>query len=359
MSQYNILVVDDSAFMRKIITDIISEESDFHVIYAAKNGAEAVEKTKELKPDLITMDIEMPIMNGLEALKIIMRDHPTPVVMLSSLTHDGAAETVQALEIGAVDFIQKPSGSISLDLYKVKRSLIEKLRIAVQTTNLKEFSPDDTYLNTTNRLKKTEEKKWPQQKNNKSFTHIVAVGTSTGGPKALHVLITQMPKNFTAPILVVQHMPPKFTKSLAQRLDSLSAIRVVEAEDESLIESGTAYIAPGGVHMTLTKDRNSDYHIRLSEEEPRNGHRPSVDTLFDSLIAHNELKRHIIIMTGMGSDGAKGMKLLKEAGAESTIAESHETCVVYGMPRAAIELKAADHVLPLYQIPLKLTNLVH
>lgn len=192
---------------------------------------------------------------------------------------------------------------------------------------------------------------------NTSFRHIVAIGTSTGGPKALQQLITKLPESFLAPILIVQHMPPKFTKSLALRLDSLSKIRVVEAEDESIVTSGTAYIAPGGWHMMLVK-KGANYQIRLSNEEMRSGHRPSVDTLFESLIPYHELERHIVIMTGMGSDGAKGMNLLIKAGVKSTIVEAEESCVVYGMPRATLELNQVDYVLPLEEISRKLIELV-
>ncbi|HEY0826914.1 MAG TPA: CheB methylesterase domain-containing protein [Bacilli bacterium] len=190
-----------------------------------------------------------------------------------------------------------------------------------------------------------------------SFQHLVAIGTSTGGPRALQQLITRLPESFLAPILIVQHMPPKFTKSLALRLDSLSKIKVVEAEDESIITSGTAYIAPGGWHMTLVK-KGAQYQIRLSKEELRSGHRPSVDTMFESLVPHHELERHIVIMTGMGSDGAKGMSVLIESGVSSTIVEAEESCVVYGMPRAAVELNQVDYVLPLEEISSKLIELV-
>lgn len=184
-----------------------------------------------------------------------------------------------------------------------------------------------------------------------AFEHLVAIGTSTGGPRALHEVLTNLPADFPAPVLIVQHMPPKFTQSLAQRLDSFSEIRVCEAQDGETVLSGTAYIAPGGKHMLLAKDPSSTaYRIVLSDEEPRSGHRPSVDKLFESLLGCKGLKRHIVVMTGMGSDGAKGMKALREDGAETTIAEAEQTCVVYGMPRSAVELGAASHVLRLQEI---------
>jgi two-component system chemotaxis response regulator CheB len=183
-----------------------------------------------------------------------------------------------------------------------------------------------------------------------TFEHLVAIGTSTGGPRALHEVLTGIPADFPAPILIVQHMPPKFTNSLAQRLDSFAQIRVCEAEDGEIVRSGTAYIAPGGRHLTLVKAPSAEYRIVLTDEEPRSGHRPSVDRLFESLIGYRELKRHAVLMTGMGSDGAKGMRALLDDGAETTIAEAEETCIVYGMPRTAVELGAAKLVVPLKQI---------
>ncbi|TFE24439.1 chemotaxis protein CheB [Cohnella luojiensis] len=183
-----------------------------------------------------------------------------------------------------------------------------------------------------------------------NFTHLVAIGTSTGGPRALHEVLTGIPSDFPAPILVVQHMPPKFTHSLAQRLDNFCSIHVREAVDGEAVETATAYIAPGGKHMSLAKDATGKYRIRLSEEGPRAGHMPSVDVLFESLIGHQQLKRHAVLMTGMGSDGAKGMKALQTDGASTTIAEAEQTCVVYGMPRSAVELGAVSHQLPLQAI---------
>lgn len=183
-----------------------------------------------------------------------------------------------------------------------------------------------------------------------AFGHLVAIGTSTGGPRALHEVLTNLPAEFPAPVLVVQHMPPKFTKSLAQRLDSFSRIRVCEAQDGDIVEAGTAYIAPGGKHMTLAKSGSGSYRIALTDEEPRSGHKPSVDRLFESLVGLPNLKRHIVLMTGMGSDGAKGMKALRDDGAETTIAESERTCIVYGMPRSAVEIGAASRVLELQRI---------
>ncbi|GFZ83996.1 chemotaxis response regulator protein-glutamate methylesterase [Paenibacillus marchantiophytorum] len=372
MAPYNILVVDDSVFMRKIISDLISENPQYQIIGTAKNGQEAIEQVKLLRPDAVTMDIEMPVMNGLDALQRIMAEQPTPIIMLSSLTEEGASETIKALEWGAVDFIRKPSGSISLDLYKVKQLLHEKLHMAVRT-KMRSFQPVQqkplsSRLNTSPTPSVFERSKASAMKppdvkagaaeGSTHFNHLVAIGTSTGGPRALHQVISNIPAGFPAPILIVQHMPPNFTKSLAQRLNDISQIKVVEAAEGDVLQTATAYVAPGGWHMIAYKDSNKTYKIRLTKEDPRSGHRPSVDVMFESLLGMSELKRHIVLMTGMGSDGAKGMLSLKQSGVATTIAESEETCVVYGMPRAAVEMQAAMHVLPQQDIAVRLAQCV-
>lgn len=358
MSTYKVLIVDDSAFMRKIISDLIMEDLQFEVIGTARNGLEAVEMTRALRPDVVTMDVAMPIMNGLEALQIIMNDTPIPVIMLSSMTGVGTQETIRALELGAVDFIRKPSGSISLDLHIVKEHILDKLKIAVQakvqsirsklersSVSVKEMSHLSNGV-----LKEMEDKVIP-------FDHVVAIGTSTGGPRALQAVLSGLPQDFAAPVLIVQHMPPNFTKSLAIRLDTYCSLHVVEAEDGLRVSAGTVYIAPGGWHMSMIR-QSDQFIIKLNKEEPRAGHRPSVDVLFESLIPLKEFKRHIIIMTGMGSDGAKSLKKLKESGANTTIAESEETCIVFGMPRAAIEFGGVDYILKQQEISNKLIELV-
>ncbi|GAA3406615.1 chemotaxis response regulator protein-glutamate methylesterase [Paenibacillus hodogayensis] len=361
MTKYKVLVVDDSVFMRKIISDMIAEDGRFEVADTAKNGLEAVEKAKRLRPDVITLDIEMPEMNGLEALKRIMADNPTPVVMLSSLTEEGAAETIAALEIGAVDFVRKPSGSISLDLFKVKSLLLDKLAIAVMTRMARPQpvrpTPPVANVRPTPSFPAAKPKELTINGSGGRVERLVAIGTSTGGPRALQQVISALPAELPAPVLVVQHMPPNFTKSLATRLDSTSAIKVVEAANGDRLRNGVVYIAPGGWHMIVKRD-DMGYRVCLTKDEPRSGHRPSVDMLFESLLPFRELKRHIVLMTGMGSDGARGMQALKQAGALTTIAESSETCVVYGMPRAAVELSCVTHELPLYRIAAKLTELV-
>ncbi|MFD1705681.1 chemotaxis response regulator protein-glutamate methylesterase [Siminovitchia sediminis] len=356
MVKVKVLVVDDSIFMRKLLSDIISKDGRLQVVGTAKNGREAIQLTEELKPDVITMDIEMPEMDGLTALRWIMRKFPTPVLMVSSLTEQGAYETIKALQLGAVDFIQKPSGSVSLDLYRVKDELLMKIK-AVSKARL---SNEPVSLNS-----KAQEPKNPAvmsklekpRPGTKKFRQIFAIGTSTGGPKALETVIKGLPSDFHEPVVVVQHMPPKFTEYLAKRLDGISNVHVVEAQNNQVISGGTVYIAPGDYHMEIRK-RGLEYRIKLNNEEPCNGHRPSVDVLFDSVSKLDHLKRHFIIMTGMGGDGAKGMMRAKKSGAASTtIAESEETCIVYGMPKTAVNLGCVDHILPLPKISSKIISL--
>ncbi|WP_110933100.1 protein-glutamate methylesterase/protein-glutamine glutaminase [Paenibacillus bouchesdurhonensis] len=480
---YRIMVVDDSAFMRKIVSDLIEQDPAFKVIGTARNGREAIEQIAVLSPDLVTMDVEMPELNGLDALKIIMERHPLPVIMLSGINEQGMRETIMALELGAFDFIRKPSASTNThDIGQVRRELHEQIRTAMlmkerkaaresaiqievaqsSRPGIKDNSPrtadadlrkapsnpkrergatsrginqgmpapirdqsakmgrakldslNRTSVEPANKESAVESPIFESAKANSleqrrsssitpdqgaakllgskksvarsnassegesgtsitappqnqgklnlgnsrtDFTDIVAIGTSTGGPRALKAVLEKIPRNFPAPIVIVQHMPPNFTKSLAQRLNSLSPLHVVEAEEGMRLLPGTAYIAPGGFHMSVINGADG-YKVILSSQGPRNGHRPSVEVLYESLLPLKSLKRHIVLLTGMGSDGAKAMKQLYEAGVTSTIAESEETCVVYGMPRSAIEMNCVSHVLPLQEIGPKLVQVV-
>lgn len=470
MSVYQVLVVDDSAFMRKIITDLIQQDPSFRVADTAATGVEAVEKARRLRPDLITMDVEMPELNGLDALKIIMDEQPIPIIMLSGINETGLKETIKALEAGAFDFIRKPSIQFRQDIYEVGAELRNQMKEAVQMMERrarraaekdeaaaamappseasdssarkknrdnaavhhklpektiaqepKSAPPETTSKNIpaprsaktklddiksiTQRLaqeletakKETEKKASPKaskteresakrpshviiteqealspviaaetKKSKKAgalqssgtFSKLVAIGCSTGGPRALKTLLSHFPGDFEAPIVIVQHMPPDFTRSLAARLDSFSEIHVVEAAHGMRLKAGTAYIAPGGYHMRVRENHNAEYEIVLGSEDPVNGHRPSVDTLFESLLPYDDLERHIAILTGMGSDGARMMKRLYEAGVTSTFAENEETCVVYGMPRAAAELGCVNQLLPLEELADRLVKAV-
>ncbi|MHA0856923.1 protein-glutamate methylesterase/protein-glutamine glutaminase [Paenibacillus sp. CMAA1364] len=350
MAKIKVLVVDDSVFMRRLISRLIIEDSTLEVIGMARNGLEAVAMVKELKPDVVTLDIEMPEMNGLQALSKIMEHRPTPVVMLSSLTKEGATETIKALQCGAVDFLSKPSGSNSFDLFKVKEELIFKIKQAAQIP-IRNLIINNITIANTNVINT----KKISTGLIKDFDQIITIGTSTGGPKALETVITALPEDFKYPILVVQHMPPQFTKSLAERLNRMSGVRVIEGEDNQPILGGTVYIAPGDYHMTAVKT-NKGYVIRLNQEPKVNGHRPSADVLFKSIAHLKPLKKHFVLMTGMGSDGAREMLAAKQAGADSTIAESKESCIVYGMPKSAIELGCVDHIVPLHLITTKIID---
>ncbi|OOE01101.1 chemotaxis response regulator protein-glutamate methylesterase [Anoxybacillus kestanbolensis] len=341
MNKVKVLVVDDSAFMRKLISDFLSEHPRLHVVGTARDGQEALQKIEQLNPDVVTLDVEMPVMNGLETLKHIMQKKPLPVVMISSTTTEGAENTILALQYGAVDFIAKPSGAISLDLYKIKDKMIEKVFLAseanLRTVKIKQkmsMLPQKQYS-----------KIGVSERNNAiGKKKIIAIGTSTGGPRALQHVLTKFPATIDAPILIVQHMPKGFTKSLATRLDSLCNIRVKEAEDGEVIQKGTAYIAPGGNHLYV-KRVGTSLAIHLDEGAPRNGHRPSVDVMFESLSALTDYEKVAVIMTGMGSDGTAGLKQLKVSGKTFVIAESAESSVVFGMPKSAIAANVVDEIV--------------
>ncbi|SDJ72045.1 protein-glutamate methylesterase/protein-glutamine glutaminase [Sediminibacillus albus] len=336
MEPIRVLVVDDSAFMRKMISDILNSDSRLHVVATARNGREALEKNKQLSPHVITLDIEMPVLNGIETLKQVMKENPVPVVMLSSLTKQGADSTLEAMSLGAVDFIAKPSGSISLDIKKVEKEIINKVIEAAGTKAQagKAFTS----------RKDIQVPKLVNLPGKHELKRVVAIGTSTGGPKALHEVLTQLPENFPAPIVVVQHMPPNFTKSLANRLDSLSQIHIKEAENGEVLQNGTAYIAPGGFQFRVRQvGRSLAAHV--TDEDPVRGHRPSVDIMFESLAEQQLFQIVALVMTGMGADGSAGISKMKEVKNDTiVIAESKQTSVVYGMPLAAVNTGKVDYI---------------
>ncbi|WP_080846430.1 protein-glutamate methylesterase/protein-glutamine glutaminase [Cytobacillus gottheilii] len=352
MKRINVLIVDDSAFMRKLIADFLTEDPRISIIGTARNGEEGLKKTIELKPDVVTMDVEMPILNGLDALKLIMERNPVPVVMLSSTTKEGAENTMQAIAYGAVDFIAKPSGAISLDLHKIKKELIDKV-ISVSGANIRHLVkfPLEKKIptNSPQSYSKIESPKDLGQKDGflplwkQSDSKIVCIGTSTGGPRALQAVLTRLPALINAPIVIVQHMPAGFTHSLANRLNQLSQINVKEAEDGETLQNGTAYIAPGGYHLRIVK-KGSSLQAKLDQTAARSGHRPSVDVMFESLSTIEGFAKVAVIMTGMGSDGSKGLMALKEKGNVKAIAESEESSIVFGMPKSAIATSLVDEV---------------
>nr|WP_107837861.1 chemotaxis response regulator protein-glutamate methylesterase [Metasolibacillus meyeri] len=363
-SKKKLLIVDDSAFMRKLVGDFFNDNLTIEVVGTARNGKDAIEKIQQLQPNVVTMDVEMPEMNGLEALREIMNKCPVPVVMLSSTTKQGTENTLTAMEYGAVDFVAKTSGTISLDLHKIKEELVQKVEAAANISVTKLKRPlETTYKRDTFKVEKSfntppikkqqpvtvtpipNKKEW-----NKVSKKIILIGTSTGGPRALQEVITKIPENVHAPILIVQHMPAGFTKSLANRLNQLSNIHVKEAEQGDILKEGVAYIAPGGYHLKLRKIGTS-YGIVLDQTEPpRSGHRPSVDVMFEDVSNCHDMDKIAVIMTGMGQDGASGLKALKKSGNVRAIAESADTCIVYGMPKAAVETQLVDEVVDVDEI---------
>ncbi|MBM7560323.1 protein-glutamate methylesterase/protein-glutamine glutaminase [Marinitoga litoralis] len=338
-----VLIVDDSGFMRMVLKDIIEKQPDMKVIGIAKTGLEGVEKAIELKPDVITMDVEMPELNGLEAVKLIMKKAPTPIIMVSSLTSKDSEITIEALENGAVDFIQKPAGSVSFTFRNVADELLEKIR------NASKIDPK-------NLIRRTVPIKKPKVNLSIRGQKIVLIASSTGGPRSLDTVIPNLPKGINVPVVVVQHMPPGFTKSLANRLDKISELAVKEAEDNEELKPDTVYIAPGSYHLGL-KVQGSKVYTYLDSSDKINNVRPAADFTFDK--AADIYKSNIVaaVLTGMGKDGAKGAFKIKHYGGK-IIAESKETCVVYGMPKAVVEEGYADFVLPNYEIAEKIVELL-
>ncbi|SKA86106.1 two-component system, chemotaxis family, response regulator CheB [Caloramator quimbayensis] len=356
MDKIRVLVVDDSAFMRKMISDMINSQVDMQVVDTAKNGEDAINKAKSLMPDVVTLDVEMPKVNGLEALKEIKKIQSIQVIMLSSLTFEGSKTTIEALYSGAFDFIQKPSGSISLDIEKVKNELCEKVRYAKHSkkrfekvSNLKTESKREDIVSNADVLT-------TRQRDISSIKTVkidsVLLGASTGGPRVLYDIITKFPKDLGVPVLVVQHMPQGFTKAFAERLDKNSSLKVVEAKDGEQIQKNTVYIAPGGYHMLVR-----DGKIVLDLSPSIHGVRPAVDKLFISAGEYYKGNTLCSIFTGMGKDGAQGVKFIKSLGGY-VISQDEETSIVYGMPKAAFETGCVDEILPDYKIAEKIIDLV-
>ncbi|WP_170007395.1 protein-glutamate methylesterase/protein-glutamine glutaminase [Bacillus fonticola] len=352
MRSIKILVVDDSAFMRKLVREILTTEEGFDVVATARDGVDALQKIEKHTPDVVTLDVEMPHMDGLECLKQVMAIRPTPVVMVSSTTQSSRNTTILAMELGAVDFVAKPSGPISLDLHKIRDELVEKVRqaAAVNVQTLRQIAhpsvlaPEKLFQ----RAVQPPDGKKP----------LVVMGTSTGGPRALESVLTKLPSTFPAPILIVQHMPPIFTKSLADRLHVRSEISVKEAEEGDLLRPGCAYIAPGDYHIGCETVGKSTA-IRLLHTPPRKGHRPAVDVLFEEVSQLERFAKIAVVMTGMGSDGRAGVELLKQTDPSTkVIAESIESAVVYGMPKQIIDAGLADSITPLEYIADRLLHYV-
>lgn len=344
----NVLVVDDSAFMRKALSMMLERDAEVRVIDTARDGAQALEKIEALDPDVVTMDVEMPRMDGLTALRRIMDDSPRPVLMVSSLTRDGAAATVEAMEAGAIGFLPKQRSKVSLKITDIEERLIERVKSAARS-NLRPIRRASGEPSTAARRVKDDALSFRRAR-------LIAVGVSTGGPFALQRVIPALPGNLSVPVVVVQHMPPHFTRSLAQRLDATSALHVAEAEDGMLVESGKVIIAAGGHHLVFRSGARGTV-VKTPTEPSDTLHCPSVDVMFTSANEHYGDRVLGLIMTGMGKDGLEGATAIKESGGR-IIAQDENTSVVYGMPRAIVEADLADCVLPMDRLAPALSNAV-
>lgn len=338
-----VLVVDDSAFIRKAMKRMLGSDPMIKVIDDACDGLEALEKIKNLKPDVVTLDVRMPGMDGLQTLKKIIRENPVPVLMVSSLTSEGGEITLRALEMGAVDFIDKSSCHTTMDISDIAESLIQKVKV-IAGVDLKKV------VKSKPALKPAPPSPIPSMVPFKDGnpSHIVAIGTSTGGPMSLEKVLTSLPGDYPGAIMVVQHMPAGFTKSLAQRMNHLCPMGVKEAEEGDTILPGNIYIAPGGYHLQIQHSIDK-YCVALSKNPRDVPHCPSVDVMMKSIAKTWPGRTLGIIMTGMGNDGSEGIQAIKQKGG-TILAQNEETCVVFGMPRAAYLTGCVSRMIPLDRI---------
>jgi two-component system, chemotaxis family, protein-glutamate methylesterase/glutaminase len=327
-----VLVVDDSALMRKLIPQMLATDTSIDVVGTAMDGSFCLKKIEELQPNVVTLDLEMPGMNGIDALKEIMRREPVPVIVFSSHSTDGAMVTMKALGLGAFDFVTKPRDA-SAHMAETSRELIAKIKAAAEC----KLKP--------HMLSALPPKPQKAAAPKGSPTKVVAIGVSTGGPQALEYLLGTLPPDFPGAIVVVQHMPDGFTDMFARRLDELSPLRVKEAQSGDLLQAGRVLICPGSRHIRVKRLPMGDIVV-LSDDARVNGHRPSVDVLLSSVAEEFHLQSIGVLMTGMGDDGAEGLGAIKKHGG-MTIAQSEDSCVVYGMPKAAIERGYAIRVVGL------------
>jgi two-component system chemotaxis response regulator CheB len=344
MKKIKVLIVDDSALIRQLLTEILSRDPALEVVGTAPNPLVAREKVLRLEPDVITLDVEMPQMDGLTFLEKLMRAHPIPVVMISSLTERGCDTTLRALELGAVDFVTKPRIDVADGTVQLADEIVEKVKAAARARvgmPRRRADHPPTPLASRGLLKTTHK--------------VVAMGASTGGTEALREVLEPLPAD-TPGIVMVQHMPEKFTRSFAARLDSLCHVRVKEAEDGDRILPGHALLAPGNYHMEVVRS-GAEYHVRVFQGDPVNRHRPSVDVLFRSCAQRLGANVVGVILTGMGADGARGLLEMREAGAR-TIAQDEASSVVFGMPKEAIAMGGAEEVSSLTAIPARILRML-
>jgi two-component system chemotaxis response regulator CheB len=334
-----VLIVDDSALIREVLSRALGKDGDILVVGTAEDPIEAREKIKTLNPDVVTLDIEMPNMNGLAFLEKLMRLHPLPVVMVSTLTHKGASETLLALELGAVDFVAKPNADLSGGLEAFGENLRHKVRAAahsdVRARAMRPAAPPIVPVRTAVAPKGA----------------LIAIGASTGGVEAIRVVLASMPAD-CPPIVIAQHMPPGFTARFAARLDELTELTVAEARDRVPLENGHAYVAPGDHHLRVERT-SGQLKCRVTQDELHSGHRPSVDVLFESVAKQVGPMAVGAILTGMGRDGATGLKLMRDAGSY-TVGQSQASSLVYGMPRVAFEEGAVVEQAPVEAVAARL-----
>ena len=333
-------MVDDSAFMRRLIGQIVDASPDFHVIGTARNGHDALRQIHALDPDIVTLDVEMPELDGLQTLGYIMSETPRPVVMLSAATSEGGADlTLRCLEIGAVEFVKKPSGPISLDLESIGETLLSALRAAthVNLGGVKQLGRP-RFITPVIRRDQPTGANW-----------CVAIAASTGGPRALAEVIPHLPGDLDAAVFVVQHMPVGFTRSLASRLDAMSHLRVGEAHEGEKIETNRVYLAPGGLHMRVGPGMSGNRHIYLDDGPTVWGVRPAADPLFSSVADEFGRQSVGVVLTGMGRDGSEGLYSIRSAGGAAVV-QDRDTSTIYGMPQAALQRAGADRVSALEDV---------
>jgi len=347
-----VLVADDSAFMRTALTRMIESDPCLRVSGTAQSGQEALEKIASLHPDVVTLDVEMPGLNGLKTLAKIMRDFPLPVIMVSSLTQQGAETTLDALSMGAFDYLPKQQSYASLDIVKIQVDLIAKIKAAAESGRRRPLP----------RLPKPTESVLVNNTDTRSATQaasrVVAMGTSTGGPKALQEILPLLPADLPVGVLIVQHMPKGFIGPFARRLDTICRVSVREATHDALIEPGVVYIAPAGQHITVTRRTSSGVAICISQSPSNSLHTPSVDVMMLSVAEVYRSLAMGIIMTGMGADGVEGMRAIAREGG-LTVGQDEASCSVYGMPRSCAELGLLQKVVPLPQIPQQILQATH
>ena len=343
MKKTRVIVVDDSALVRSLLAEIINRQGDMECIGAANDPLIAREMIREMNPDVITLDVEMPKMDGIEFLGRLMRLRPMPVVMISTLTAEGAEVTLRALELGAVDFVAKPRIGVAGGLSELAQEIVDKIRVAAVAHVRRAPSAAPAASKTEGATQRAA----PAAFGRLSTEKLIAIGSSTGGTEAVKEVLTRMPADSPG-IVITQHMPPGFTKSFAARLDSLCHIAVKEAENGERILPGHAYIAPGGKQFSIGRS-GANYVAVVDDGEPVNRHKPSVEVLFNSVAQHVGRNAYGIMLTGMGGDGARAMREMKDKGSYNYV-QDEASCIVFGMPKEAIAHGAADEVLPLLQI---------